>query len=54
MDLPSVKGFDSKPFDVVVVGGCVVGIGAAIAAARHGAQMLLVEKAGFLGGVRSH
>lgn len=51
MDLPSVKDFDSKPFDVVVVGGGMAGIAAAIAAARHGAQTLLIEKAGFLGGL---
>lgn len=36
--------------DVVVVGGGPAGCAAAIAAARHGADVLLVEKAGHLGG----
>jgi hypothetical protein len=37
-------------FDVVVCGGGPAGCAAAIAAARHGAKTLLVEKAGYLGG----
>jgi len=37
--------------DVVVAGGGVSGLGAAIAAARMGANTLLVENNGFLGGV---
>jgi len=37
-------------FDVMVVGGGNAGCAAAIAAARHGAQTLLVERYGFLGG----
>ncbi|HEY6450840.1 MAG TPA: FAD-dependent oxidoreductase [Candidatus Cybelea sp.] len=37
-------------FDVLVVGGGNAGCAAAIAAARHGAQTLLVERYGFLGG----
>jgi hypothetical protein len=36
--------------DVMVVGGGNAGCAAAIAAARHGAQTLLVERYGFLGG----
>jgi hypothetical protein len=36
--------------DVLVCGGGVAGIGAAVAAARHGAKTLLIERAGFLGG----
>jgi len=40
----------SKQFDVVVVGGGPGGIPAAIAAARNGAKVLLVEKNGYLGG----
>lgn len=38
-------------YDVVVVGGGSGGVPAAIAAARNGAKVLLVEKNGFLGGL---
>lgn len=37
--------------DVVIAGGGMAGIAAAIAAARQGAKTLLVEKAGWLGGM---
>ncbi len=37
-------------YDVMVVGGGNAGCAAAIAAARHGARTLLVERYGFLGG----
>lgn len=36
--------------DVVVVGGGPAGIGAAVAAAREGADVILLERRGFLGG----
>jgi FAD dependent oxidoreductase len=36
--------------DVLVCGGGVAGIAAAVAAARNGARTLLIERAGFLGG----
>ena len=39
--------------DVLVVGGGPAGIGAAIAAARTGAQTLLLERHGFFGGIGS-
>jgi ribulose 1,5-bisphosphate synthetase/thiazole synthase len=37
--------------DVVVVGGGSAGVAAAVSAAREGADTLLIERAGFLGGV---
>lgn len=39
-----------RNYDVLVVGGGNAGCAAAIAAARHGARTLLVERYGFLGG----
>ncbi len=39
--------------DVLVVGGGPAGIGAAVGAARHGADTLIVERHGFFGGVAS-
>ena len=40
----------ARSYDVLVVGGGNAGCAAAIAAARHGAKTLLVERYGFLGG----
>ena len=38
-------------FDVLVAGGGMAGIAAAVAAARGGAETVLIEKAGWLGGM---
>src|SRR5512146_1737243 len=38
-------------FDVIVAGGGMAGIAAAIAAARSGARTALIEQAGWLGGI---
>ncbi|MDH7570238.1 MAG: FAD-dependent oxidoreductase [Armatimonadota bacterium] len=49
MHRPTVNETRYPPCDVLVVGGGMAGIAAAIAAARSGAQTLLVEQAGWLG-----
>ncbi len=40
----------NRKFDLIVVGGGLCGVAAAIAAARENVKVLLVEKSGFLGG----
>lgn len=39
-----------RKFDAIVVGGGLCGVAAAVAAAREGLNVLLVEKSGYLGG----
>ena len=51
MNLPQIAESRREPHDVVVAGGGMAGVAAAIAAARAGAQTVLVEKAGWLGGM---
>ena len=41
-------------YDVIVCGGGVAGLAAAVAARRHGATVLLLEKAVVLGGLATH
>src|SRR4051812_5547663 len=48
--LPPRTGLHAGDSDVLVVGGGPSGLGAAIGAARAGAEVLLVERYGFLGG----
>jgi hypothetical protein len=48
---PIVKEDQTASYDVIVTGGGMAGIAAAIAAARGGARTLLIERAGWLGGV---
>ena len=51
MSLPKISQDTYGPVDVLVAGGGLAGIAAAIAAARGGANTMLVEKAGWLGGM---
>ena len=43
-----------KKYDLIVVGGGLTGVAAAVSAAREGMQVLLLEKAGALGGAMSN
>ncbi len=43
-----------KKYDVAVVGGGFAGVGAALAAARGGAEVILIEKGNCLGGAAVH
>jgi hypothetical protein len=47
--MPDAQRIFSRP-DVLVIGGGSAGIGAALAAARQGGEVLLVEAGGYLGG----
>jgi len=51
MQQPVIDENRYAPCDVLVAGGGVAGIAAAIAAARCGARAILIEKAGWLGGM---
>ncbi|MCM8769116.1 MAG: FAD-dependent oxidoreductase, partial [Candidatus Omnitrophica bacterium] len=37
--------------DVVIIGGGLSGVAAAVSAAKEGAKVALIERAGFLGGL---
>lgn len=49
--MPTVDDTRYSPCDVLVAGGGMAGIAAAIAAARQGAETVLIEQAGWLGGI---
>ena len=51
MQFPTIDESRYEAFDVVVAGGGMAGIAAAIAAGRGGAKTLLIDKAGWLGGM---
>ena len=48
--IPQRKAIAKDKGEVVVVGGGPAGIGAAVAAARQGVKVILIERRGFLGG----
>ena len=43
-----------KRYDLIVVGGGLTGVAAAVSAAREGVKTLLVERTGWLGGAMSN
>ena len=45
-----IQAMTEKKWDLVVVGGGLTGVAAAVSARRQGLDVLLIEKAGFLGG----
>ncbi len=49
-----VKMSSQYDYDIIVAGGGPAGIGAAIAAARNNSKVLLIEKAGYLGGMATN
>ncbi len=51
MQNPIINKTSYETYDVVVVGGGMAGISTAIASGRYGAKTLLIEKAGWLGGM---
>ena len=51
MDSPAVDAARQESYDVLVAGGGMAGIAAAIASARSGAGTALIEQAGWLGGM---
>jgi hypothetical protein len=51
MNQPAISSKRYPHYDVAVCGGGMAGIAAAIAAARQGASTLLIERAGWLGGM---
>lgn len=51
MGLPKIDTSRYPEFDVVVAGGGMAGIAATVASARNGARTLLIDKAGWLGGM---
>lgn len=46
----SIEQLTNKKWDLIVVGGGMTGVAAAVAARRKGLDVLILEKAGFLGG----
>ncbi|NLD73293.1 MAG: FAD-dependent oxidoreductase [Chloroflexi bacterium] len=51
MQNPMISEVRYEPYDVLVAGGGLAGLTAAIAAARGGARTVLIERAGWLGGM---
>ena len=51
VSLDTIPVHAGKDYDVIVVGGGVAGVSAAVAARRQGQRVLLIEKASYLGGL---
>ena len=49
--MQEIKTVTREAYDVIVVGGGIAGVAAAVAAAREGANVLLMEKQVNLGGL---
>lgn len=45
---------ENRKYDVIVAGGGLSGVAAAVASAREGKSVLLLEKYGFLGGMATN
>ena len=48
---PSIQTVEKQKYDVIVVGGGIGGVSAAVAAGRAGCRVLLIEKGVYLGGL---
>ena len=48
--MSAIQAMTGKMWDLIVVGGGLTGVAAAVSARREGLEVLLVEQAGFLGG----
>lgn len=46
----SIDSMTGKTWDLIVIGGGMTGLAAAVCARRQGLEVLIIEKAGFLGG----
>lgn len=51
MDIRGMEPIRKSPYDVIVVGGGIAGVAAAVSASRTGSHVLLVEKNCNLGGL---
>ena len=50
INMSNIREYTDRNWDLIVVGGGLSGVAAAVAAGREGLSVLLIEKGGFLGG----